>query len=313
MYVVLKILIVDDSAAMRAIVRRGLEKFGYRTLQIELASGAKEAFEMIGKWQPDILLSDWHMPMMSGLELLQEINRRRLPIKVGFVTTENNQQLVGQAMAEGAKFILNKPFEDAALHKALLPLVQGAEESESMLNHQTGVDHGVALPNARQLQTVLQGMFSAELTFTPVEPLAYSPELLPLLLALFEDPDTRKIRAVGILDLHGTYTLATAKCPSLLAEISGMLADKTVNKAMMDQCQEIMSSVAMTLLDKQTRKSLTLKNLSFVPKTFSKMEQIYAKPQHLRMDGLVHIKGLGQGRLSIVSTQAGRPARRQVS
>ena len=54
----MKILVVDDSLAMQAIVRRGLEKFGYRTLDIRQSSGAIDALDIIDEWKPEIVLSD---------------------------------------------------------------------------------------------------------------------------------------------------------------------------------------------------------------------------------------------------------------
>jgi len=76
-----KLLIVDDSKAMQAIVRRGLTKFKHVTFSIKKASNGKDALAVIDEWHPDIILSDWHMPHMSGLELLAIIRKRELPIR----------------------------------------------------------------------------------------------------------------------------------------------------------------------------------------------------------------------------------------
>lgn len=63
----MKILIVDDSKATLEIVRKALLGFGYRRLSIEKTNCAREALEKMAHWRPDIVLTDWHMPDMSGL------------------------------------------------------------------------------------------------------------------------------------------------------------------------------------------------------------------------------------------------------
>ena len=107
----MKFLIVDDSQAMQTIVRRQLEKAGYHGVEFKTAYDGEEALEVIRNWEPDLVISDWHMPQMTGLELLQEIQTQMLNINVGLVTTETSSAKVTEALEAGALFVVHKPFE----------------------------------------------------------------------------------------------------------------------------------------------------------------------------------------------------------
>lgn len=120
----MKILVVDDSKAMRAIVRRalsGLDRVAGATI-IEAADG-KEALATVVAESPDLVLSDWNMPEMTGIEFLQALNEQGITPTFGFVTSESTPEMHELATANGARFLVSKPFTpeslDAALAKAL--------------------------------------------------------------------------------------------------------------------------------------------------------------------------------------------------
>lgn len=112
----MKILVVDDSRAMRRIVTRSIRQAGYEGDEILEASNGREGLETVRSRQPDLVLSDWHMPEMTGIEFLQAMNAENLDIPFGFVTSESTSEMVEQATEAGAVFLLAKPFtpEDMA-------------------------------------------------------------------------------------------------------------------------------------------------------------------------------------------------------
>jgi two-component system chemotaxis response regulator CheY len=119
-----KILVVDDSKAMRAIVKRALssiDRVAGATI-IEAADGS-EALGTVRAEQPDVVISDWNMPEMTGIELLQALNTEGLSVTFGFVTSESTPDMHELAKANGARFLVSKPFTaeslDAALSTAL--------------------------------------------------------------------------------------------------------------------------------------------------------------------------------------------------
>lgn len=108
----MKFLIVDDSKAMRAIVRRHVQAVGIRELEIEEAADGAEALELIRKQPPDLVLSDWNMPTMTGIELLEALRAEGIDVPFGFVTSENQDSFQERAFDAGAYFMIVKPFTE---------------------------------------------------------------------------------------------------------------------------------------------------------------------------------------------------------
>lgn len=117
------ILIVDDSKAMRLIVRRTLRQAGFGDYEVEEAANGLEALECIGKATPALVISDWNMPEMNGIELLKELNNRKLSVRFGFVTTEGTPDMRALADEAGALFLIAKPFTPEQFEAALRPLL----------------------------------------------------------------------------------------------------------------------------------------------------------------------------------------------
>jgi len=113
------ILVVDDSKTMRLIVRKALRQAGYGAYEIEEATNGKEALERVRTQKPEIVLSDWNMPEMSGYELLQALNSEGVKIPFGFVTSEGTDEMRQRAASAGARFLLAKPFTSEAISAAL--------------------------------------------------------------------------------------------------------------------------------------------------------------------------------------------------
>lgn len=116
----MKILVVDDSKAMRRIVRRALASTtAYADADIVEACNGRQGLEMIASDRPDIVLSDWNMPGMTGIALLEELAERGTTVSFGFVTSESTPEMHDRAMAAGARFVVTKPFTAEALERAL--------------------------------------------------------------------------------------------------------------------------------------------------------------------------------------------------
>lgn len=103
-------MVVDDSVAMRMIVVRTLKAAGYGGHDIRQAADGQIAFDMIKEKKPDVVLCDWNMPNMTGIELLRALNNARIKTKFGFVTTEGSNELRELAQDNGARFLITKPF-----------------------------------------------------------------------------------------------------------------------------------------------------------------------------------------------------------
>ncbi|MFC3096983.1 MULTISPECIES: response regulator [Alteraurantiacibacter] len=109
-----KCLIVDDSRVIRKVSRHIVETLG---LEVSEAENGREALDLCAGQMPDVILLDWNMPVMSGIEFI--VHLRRSPggdkPKVVFCTTENDVEHIRQAMKAGADEYVMKPFDHDTL------------------------------------------------------------------------------------------------------------------------------------------------------------------------------------------------------
>ena len=115
----MKILIVDDSRAMRRIVQRTLRQAGFEGHDIVEAENGAQALEQVHAENPDLILCDWHMPEMNGIEFKTALNAEGNETPFGFVTSESTQEMLDQAAEAGACFLLAKPFTPDDMAAAL--------------------------------------------------------------------------------------------------------------------------------------------------------------------------------------------------
>ncbi|MCS7199023.1 MAG: response regulator [Caldimicrobium sp.] len=120
-----KALVVDDSKAIRQIERKYLEELGFHVLEAENGEVALSILKEDP--QIDLILLDWHMPVMNGYEFLKKMreNPAYSHIKVMMVTTENQQKSVIDAIMAGANEYLMKPFDKEMLETKIRYLFEG--------------------------------------------------------------------------------------------------------------------------------------------------------------------------------------------
>ncbi len=106
----MKVLVVDDSMAMRMIVIKTAKKAGLSDYKFVQAADGLEALTAIRASKPDLVLSDWNMPNMTGIELLETLKEEGISVKFGFVTTEATTSMRLRARKAGALFLVAKPF-----------------------------------------------------------------------------------------------------------------------------------------------------------------------------------------------------------
>ncbi len=119
----MRILVVDDSKAMRMIIERTLRLAGYEEHEIVHACSGLDAIEVIGQAPPDVVLCDWNMPQMNGLELLTALRGAGWTVPFGFVTSETSPVMKERAAQAGALFLIAKPFTPEDFQDALDPVL----------------------------------------------------------------------------------------------------------------------------------------------------------------------------------------------
>ena len=114
-------LIVDDSRVIRKVARQIFEAIGFTC---EEAEDGKQALEICQKRLPEVVLLDWNMPVMDGIEFLRAL--RQMPDGsnpvVVFCSTENDLQHIQEALATGANEYIMKPFDADIVRSKLCQL-----------------------------------------------------------------------------------------------------------------------------------------------------------------------------------------------
>lgn len=104
----MKILLVDDSRTMRNIQKQALGALGYT--DIAEAGDGLEALAAVGVSAPDLIVLDWNMPNMSGIEFLKKFRQTNKSALVVMCTTEAEKSRVLEAIKSGANNYMIKPF-----------------------------------------------------------------------------------------------------------------------------------------------------------------------------------------------------------
>jgi two-component system, chemotaxis family, chemotaxis protein CheY len=118
----MKILVADDSRAMRMIVVRTLRQAGFSGHQIIEAENGRQALEAASQGV-QLILSDWNMPEMTGIEFLRALRRAGSGVPFCFVTSEGSEEMREQAIAAGALGLIAKPFTAEVFADALAAVV----------------------------------------------------------------------------------------------------------------------------------------------------------------------------------------------
>ena len=111
-------LVVDDSKVIRKVARHILETLEFT---VEEAEDGRMALSACEAKMPDVILLDWNMPVMSGMEFLRALRQSEMPDqpKVVFCTTENDIAHIRAAIEAGADEYVMKPFDRETLHSKL--------------------------------------------------------------------------------------------------------------------------------------------------------------------------------------------------
>ena len=120
----IKILIVDDFATMRKVIRNLLKQSGYENI-VEAEDGVN-ALKILKSQKIDFIVSDWNMPNMNGLELLKEVRAdedlKTLPFLM--VTAEALQENVVAAVKAGVSNYIVKPFTSETLDEKIKKIME---------------------------------------------------------------------------------------------------------------------------------------------------------------------------------------------
>ncbi len=116
-----KVLIIDDSAVMRKIIQRNIQQSGLIVDAFIEAGDGKEGLEKAATNDVDLILCDWNMPNMTGIEFVKAMrgSGQKASVPIVMVTTEGSDAKMEEAKNSGANGYLTKPFTPEQLKSKL--------------------------------------------------------------------------------------------------------------------------------------------------------------------------------------------------
>ena len=159
-----KVMLVDDHALIREGIKQLLEFDGSIDV-IEQASDGAECLEKLQHVQPDILLLDINMPNVNGIEVLEEIKKKNIPVKVLMLTVHSEAEYLVQAVDIGANGYILKAIQsvmdgDSYIQPSLIPSL-----NSRLVNRDIDKEKIAALTK-REMEILTQiagGMFNKEI------------------------------------------------------------------------------------------------------------------------------------------------------
>ncbi|MFK5893033.1 MAG: hybrid sensor histidine kinase/response regulator [Pseudomonadota bacterium] len=135
-------LIVDDFDVMQKIIKNTLVRKGFE--HFSMATNGKEALAILKSSPIDIVISDWNMPIMNGLELLQHIREDNMlsNIPLLMITAETKQENINQAIDSGVNEFMIKPFTPVTLYKKIESILSG---NSPIQQFRSGQDDNVSI------------------------------------------------------------------------------------------------------------------------------------------------------------------------
>ncbi len=119
----IKILIVDDSSIMRKMIVQTILKgniFNHDNTRFFEASNGSQGVELFGIHRPQVVLTDWTMPQMDGIQMIEAIRKRDPDTPVVMITSEATEDRMKIAKKAGATDYIVKPLEPGVLEQKLL-------------------------------------------------------------------------------------------------------------------------------------------------------------------------------------------------
>ncbi len=119
------ILIVDDSATMRKMIRRSIGLAGLDVAEVYEAANGIEAFARLASYDVALVLLDVNMPVMNGMQFLHRMHddERLRGVPVVIASTEGSETRIKGLLARGARGFVRKPFHPEQLRDALTPFL----------------------------------------------------------------------------------------------------------------------------------------------------------------------------------------------
>lgn len=270
----LKFLIVDDCKAMRTIVKRILFNAGYAEHDFHFCENGEDAITEIIDWRPDMVLLDWHMSGITGLQVLERIRKLKIDTKIGLITAESDKKSIAQAKAAGAMFIVQKPFTLDDLRENLIPALAGMSPIE---DEHLVFCKDIIFPSPSALSLLLSTITSSNIKVEKVSRLEVELMTLPCKVVLYGNDDSQ-VKAIQLLDANLGDFLSEVFVQSLYADQP--IDDKLLSKGLL----KALTIIGACFHDIKKEKELKFLKTYLMPKLIDKVIALDKQPEDERID-----------------------------
>ncbi len=231
------ILIVDDSAVTRTMIKRTIGMTGLEVGRIHEAADGKAALELMRSHPMDLVLADLNMPVMDGSEMIHQMSGddalKKIPVVV--ISAQPDQTKVARLKEQGVVGYLAKPFTPEGLRDLICPVVKGPECERYAAAEAEKAEESFNMTLLESLAEALEVMafVSPELPESPWTPVA-SPEL--------------RIIRVGFHDAKVRGSLALAASEEFGSTIAGNCGDEHAVADANDALKELANVTCGSLL-----------------------------------------------------------------
>lgn len=290
----MKFLIVDDSRAIQAIVRRAVEKTGLEGLELKTAMSGAEALQTCATWLPDMVITDWHMPGMTGIELIKALKQKHAGLRVGFVTTESSSRNLDEAKQCGAAFVLRKPFADEELVDAVLKALASPATSSAL-------DPGsVQRGSAASLTTFFAQNTGVSSSLVPAAACPLPSIPVPWAIGLYAQSGKNDVRGFCLLDRNAILLLGGAGTGMSHANLHANLDGGDIPSPVFAKASELLTKGASTMFLSGDGQPIVLARSQLVPQPPEKLIEIMSKSSQ-RIDYNISHSGLPTGRIVVIT------------
>jgi len=151
-----RILVVDDEKNVRAMVKKVFED----AFDVDTASSAEEALNLLKEKKYDLVFLDLDMPIVSGIELLEKMRKGENPIPVIMMTTYGSVEEAVKAMKLGAKDIITKPFTQEEVTRVAKEILREKEDEElSIQDMERKVKEALSMGEIKRARNLVSELF----------------------------------------------------------------------------------------------------------------------------------------------------------
>lgn len=292
------VLVVDDCAAMRHLVRRALRQAGVHDTAVVEAADGQSALSRLDAVTPAVVLVDQSLPDMSGVTLLAAVGHRVPAATRVLLTSDRSRSTLLQARAAGSG-VLAKPFTVDDLVRLLageVPDVASALAAGALVP----ADARPMVPTAAQVQAVLQDLLDRAVEVEPGSPVLPRPGR-GVTCAAYVDA---RLRTTAALAADRPLSLALVAALELDPDRSPEHAQRGLGPSARANLQEI-AEIAVGLLVPPAGPSLRLFELHLPGELPARLTATALAALRSRLDVTVTLEGYGGGGLSLVVPSGG--------